>query len=47
VNSGAWLRRFDDVTGVEKSRVANGINRKKVKEEYFIIANKYALTPNI
>jgi len=22
VNSGAWLRRFDDVTGVEKSFVA-------------------------
>ena len=47
MNSGAWLRRFDDVTGVEKSCVANGINRKKVKEKYFIIANKYALTPNI
>ena len=47
VNSGAWLRRFDDVTGVEKSCVAKGINRKKAKEKYFIIANKYALPPNI
>jgi len=37
VNSGAWLRRFDDVTGVEKSCVAKGINRKKAKEKYFVI----------
>jgi len=28
---------------VEKSCVAKGINRKKAKEKYFIIANKYAL----
>jgi len=27
--SGAWLQRFDDVTGVEKSYVPKGINRKK------------------
>jgi len=47
VNSGAWLRRFDDVTGVEKSNVAKGINIKKAKEKYFITANKYALPPNI
>jgi len=39
VNSGAWLRRFDDVTGVEESCVAKGINRKKAKEKYFVIAN--------
>jgi len=39
VNSGAWLCRFDDVTGVEKSCVAKGINRKKAKEKYFVIAN--------
>ena len=39
VNSGAWLRRFDDVTGVEESCVAKGINRKKAKEKYFDIAN--------
>jgi len=32
VNSGAWLRRFDDVTGVEESCVAKGINRKKKKK---------------
>jgi len=31
VNSGAWLRRFDDVTRVEKSCVAKGINKKKSK----------------
>jgi len=43
----AWLRRFDDVTRVEKSCVAKGINRKKAKEKYFIIANKYTLSPNI
>jgi len=47
VNSGAWLRRFDDVTGVEKSCVAKGINRKKAKEKYLVIPNKYALPPNI
>jgi len=47
VNSGAWLRRFDDVTGLEKSCIAKGINGKKAKEKYFIIANKYALSPNI
>jgi len=47
VNSGAWLQRFDDVTGVEKSFVAKGINGNKAKEKYFIIANKYALPPNI
>jgi len=47
VNSGAWLRMLNDVTGVEKIWVANGINRKKVKEKYFIIANKYSLNPNI
>jgi len=41
------LRRFDDVTGVENSCVAKGINEKKAKEKYFIIANKYALPPNI
>jgi len=40
VNSGAWLWRFDDVSGVEKNCVAKGINRKKAKEKYFIIANK-------
>jgi len=41
------LRRFDDVTGVEKCCGAKGINRTKAKEKYFIIANKYALHPNI
>jgi len=29
VKGGAWLRRFDDVTGVETSSVAKRINRKK------------------
>ena len=47
VKGGAWLRRFDDVTGVEKSCVAKGINRKKAKEKYLIIANKYALPLNM
>jgi len=47
VNSGAWLRRFGDITRVEKNCVANGINRKKAKEKYFIIINKYALLLNI
>jgi len=46
-NIGAWVRWFDDITGVEKSCVAKEINRKNAKEKYFIIANKYALTPNI
>jgi len=32
VNSGAWLWKFDDVTGVEKSCVAKGINGKKWKK---------------
>jgi len=32
VNSGAWLRRFDDVTGVEKSCVAASKKGKKVKK---------------
>jgi len=32
---------------VEKSCVAKGINRKKAKEKYIIIANKHALSPNI
>jgi len=41
------LRRFDDVTGVEKSCVAKGINGKKAKEKYFNVANKYAVHPNI
>jgi len=39
VNSGVWLWRFDDVTGVEKSCVTKGINGKKAKEKQFIIAN--------
>jgi len=43
VSSGAWLRRFNDVTGVAKSCVAKGINTKKAKGKYFIIARKYAL----
>jgi len=47
VNSGTRLRRFDDVTGVEKSCVAKRINRKKAKEKFFLIANKYALPPDV
>jgi len=43
VKGGACSRRFDDVTGVEKSSVAKRINGKKAKEKYFIITNKYAL----
>jgi len=41
------LRRFDDVTGVEISCVAKEINRKKAKENAFIIAYKFVLPPNI
>jgi len=47
VNNGAWLRRFDDVTGMEKSCVAKELNKKKAKEKCLIIANKYSLPPNI
>jgi len=47
VKGGASLRRFDDVTGVEKSCATKGVNRKKAKEKYLIIANKYVLPPNI
>jgi len=43
---GAWLRRFDDVTGVEKLRCKRN-KHKKAKEKYFIITNKYALPPHI
>jgi len=32
---------------VEKSCIAEGINGKKAKEKYFIIANKYVLLQNI
>jgi len=32
VNSGAWLWRFVDVTGVGKSCVAKGINEKKQRK---------------
>jgi len=35
---GAWLRRFDDVTGVEKSCVEKATKGKKVKEKFCIIA---------
>jgi len=41
------LQRFDDVTGVEKSCVAKRVNRKKAKDKYLTIANKYTLSPNI
>ena len=42
VNSGAWLWRFEYVTGIEKSCITKRINRQ-TKEKYFIIANYYAL----
>jgi len=38
IKSGAWLRRFDDVTAVEKSCVAKAKKEKKVKEKCCIIA---------
>jgi len=38
VNSGAWLRRFDGITGVEKSCVAKSKKGKIVKEKCYIIA---------
>ena len=37
VNSGAWLRRFDDVTGMEKSCVAKGINIKKQRKNCLLL----------
>jgi len=37
VNSGAGLRRFNDITGMEKSCVAKP-KKGKVKEKYYIIA---------
>jgi len=40
-NSGAWLRRFDDATRVEKSCVAKAKKEKKVMEKISIIATKY------
>jgi len=36
-NSGAWLRRFDDIIGVERSCVAKSKKGKKVKEKCCII----------
>jgi len=48
VNSGAWLRRFDDVTGVEKSRVGKGINGKKQRKNILLlkINMRFPLTSN-
>jgi len=37
VSSGAWLRRFDDVTGVLKSCVAKWINRKKQRKNILLL----------
>jgi len=37
VNNRAWLQRFDDATGVEKSGVAKGMNRKKAKENILLL----------
>jgi len=37
VNSGAWLRRFDDVTGVEKSCVVKEIKGKKQKRNILLL----------
>jgi len=37
VNSGAWLLRFDDVTGVEKSCVTKGINMKMQRKNILLL----------
>jgi len=37
VNSGAWLHRFDDVTRVENSCVAKGINGKKQRKNILLL----------
>jgi len=37
VNSGAWLWRFDDETGVEKSCIAKGINGKKQRKNILLL----------
>jgi len=47
VKGGAWLRRFDDVTGVEKSCIAKAKKGKKVKEKCCIIASLSAFPPNM
>jgi len=47
VKGGAWLRRFDDVTGVEKKFRCKIKKRKKVKEKCCIIATLYAFPPNM
>jgi len=48
VKDGAPLGRiFDDVTGVEKSRVAKEKKGTNAKEKCFLIATEYALHANI
>jgi len=47
VNSGAWLRRFDYVTGVEKVALQKQKMEKKVKEKCCIIPTLYAFPPNM
>jgi len=44
VNSGAWLRRFDDITGVEKSCIAKA---KKSEGKMLYHSNLYAFSPNM
>jgi len=41
VNSRDWLRRFDDVTGVENSCIAKSKKGKKVKEKCCIIVQAW------
>jgi len=47
VNSGAWLRGFDDVTEVEKGCVAKAKKGKKVKEKRSITATKHTFPQNM
>jgi len=40
VNSEAWLRKFDDVTGVGKICFAKGINGKKQRKNILLLQIK-------
>jgi len=44
VNNGAWLRRFDDVTGVEKS-CCKSKKRKKSEGKMLYLCNLICVSP--
>jgi len=47
VNSGAWLQRFDDVTGVDKGCVAKGINGKKQRKNILLLQTNMCLPKHL